>query len=41
VQPVPREGAGTTYGWENVVQLQNLTGLNFSTMVTNGNIIVE
>jgi hypothetical protein len=38
---VDRDGTGSTYTWDNVVQLQNVTGLNFANQVNNGMIIFE
>jgi Ca2+-binding RTX toxin-like protein len=38
---VDRDGSGSAFGWENVAQLQGLTGLNLSTLQSNGALIVD
>jgi Ca2+-binding RTX toxin-like protein len=37
---VDRDGAGAGNTWENVVQLQNVTGLNINTLIANGNLVI-
>ncbi|MBV2147706.1 type I secretion C-terminal target domain-containing protein [Sphingobium sp. AS12] len=38
---VDRDGTGSTYAWENALQIQNVTGLNLTTLISNGSLIVE
>lgn len=39
IMAVDRDGAGTTYSFENVARLLDLNGLSASTLETNGNLI--
>lgn len=35
------DGTGTDHTWSNLAQLQDVTGLNLTDLVTNGNLIAE
>ena len=38
VLSIDRDGAGSTYGFQDFVTLQGVTGLNLNTLLNNGNI---